>query len=267
MLLICGEVDLATGSEAAIGGIIVVMLIQAGVPWPISLLLVVISGIVMGLINAFLSNVLKIMAFIATIGMTSVYQGIARVLTNSQNIPIDQVHANYYTVGSGVLFGIFPIPFVIMAVLMIVYGLILYYTNFGRNIYMCGGNRAAARLCGINREKITTILFMNNSAIAALAGAIVAARMHNASPIAAESGALDAITASVLGGVSFAGGVGNMGGCFIGVVLLTVFNAGLTSSGLHAYWQIVVQGLLLIAALCVDFFNERSRLKALEKDS
>lgn len=131
---------------------------------------------------------------------------------------------------------------------------------------MCGGNRAAARLCGINRKKITTILFINNGAICALADAVLAARMHNASQ-AASTGNMDAITAAVLGGVAFRGGQGNMFGCFIGLALMTVFNSGLTASGLPAYWQIVVQGLLLIVALVVDFFNERSRKKALEEEA
>jgi ribose transport system permease protein len=258
LLLISGEIDLATGAEAAMGGIFVVLLIQAGIPWPIALLLTVIGGILMGCILALLVNKIGLMAFISSISMISVYNGLARILTNSQNIAIDQKYGAYYTLGAGVLFNALPIPFVIMIVLMVVYGFILYATNFGRSIYMCGGNRMAARLCGINRKKITTVLFLNNSAIAALTGALVAARMHNASPIAIQSGATDAITAAVLGGVSFAGGVGNLGGCFIGVTLITFFNSGLTASGLQAYWQIVVQGLLLLVALTVDFFNERS---------
>ncbi|MBQ8974179.1 MAG: ABC transporter permease [Oscillospiraceae bacterium] len=265
MLLISGEVDLAAGGEAAMGGIRLVFLIQAGVPWPLALLLTIIFGIVMGLVVAFLVNKLNLMGFIATIGMSSVYTGLTKVLTGNKTIPIDQQYGSYYGLGSGVIFNVIPVPFLIMVVLMVIYGLILYKTNFGRGVYLTGGNRAAARLCGINRSKITTILYMNNGALCAFAGAALAARMHNASAMAAESGALDAITAAVLGGVSFAGGVGNMGGCFVGICIMTVFSSGLTGSGLQAYWQIVVQGLLLVAALCVDFFNERSRRKALEK--
>lgn len=264
LLLISGEIDLSAGAEAAMGGIFVVLLIQAGVPWPIALILTIIGGMIMGGVLALLVNKIGLLAFISSISMISVYNGFARILTHSQNIAIDQKYASYYTLGSGILFNVFPIPFVIMVVLMIVYGFILYATNFGRSIYMCGGNRIAARLCGINRKRITTILFLNNGAIAALTGALVAARMHNASPIAVQSGATDAITAAVLGGVSFAGGVGSMWGCFVGVTLITFFNSGLTASGLQAYWQIVVQGLLLLAALTVDFFNERSRQKALD---
>lgn len=263
LLLISGEVDLATGGEAAIGGIVIALLLKANLAWPIALIIAILAGVVMGLINAFFVNTVKLMAFITTIAMSSVYSGLARILTSSQNIAIDQKYEQFYYLGSGTI-GIFPIPFIVMVVMMVIYGFILSRSNFGRSVYMTGGNRAAARLCGINRSRITTILFINNSAIAAFAGAVLAARMHNASPIAAQSGATDAITAAVLGGVSFAGGVGTIGGCFVGIILMTVFNSGLTASGLYSYWQIVVQGLLLIAALTVDYFNERSRVKALE---
>ena len=264
LLLISGEVNLASGAEAAMGGIILALLLKSGtMSWPVALLITLLAGVVMGLINAFFVNGIKLMSFITTIAMMSVYMGLARILTNSQNIAIDQKYASFYSVGSGTVW-IFPIPFIIMAILMVIYGYMLNRTNFGRSIYMTGGNRAAARLCGINRSKITTILFINNSVLAAFAGAVLAARMHNASPMAAESGATDAITAAVLGGVSFVGVVGTMGGCFVGVMLMTVFSSGLTASGLDSYWQIVVQGLLLLVALTIDFFNEASRKKALE---
>ena len=131
---------------------------------------------------------------------------------------------------------------------------------------MCGGNRRAARLCGINPKRISSILYINNGALAALAGAILAARMHTASPVAGNSGALDAITAAVLGGVSFVGGAGKMSGCFIGILLLNAFNAGLTAVGFPSYWQIVARGSLLVLALCFDFFSTLARRRALERE-
>lgn len=263
MILICGEIDLAAGAEACMGGIFVVLLIQAGIPWPIALILTLIGGGLMGAILAFFVNKVGLMAFIVSMSMISVYNGFAKILTSSQEIPIDQCYSDYYFIGSGTVFGFIPVAFLIMAALMIIYGIILYSTEFGRSVYMCGGNRAAARLCGINRKKITTILFINNGAICALAGAVLAARMHSASPSACLTGNTDAITAAVLGGVAFRGGQGSMWGCFLGLALMTVFNSGLTASGLGAYWQIVVQGLLLIVALLIDYLNERSRKKSL----
>jgi ribose/xylose/arabinose/galactoside ABC-type transport system permease subunit len=262
MLLIGGQVDLAAGAEACFGGLIVTLLIESGVPWPLALAVTVAYGLAAGAVNAFFVNYLHFMSFIATIGLSNIYLGLVRVITAGKNLPISD--KDYWVIGSATLFGVFPLPFVIMAVLMGVYGFILTFTGFGRDCYMCGGNNRAARLCGLDPGKITTLLFINNGAIAAIAGAVLASRMHNASPQAFQTGALDAITASILGGVSFMGGAGGMSGCFIGLLLLTVFTNGLTTSGLPSYWQVVAQGALLVAALCVDFFNERSRRKALE---
>lgn len=262
MLLISGEIDLSAGYEACMGGIVCALLIQAGLPWYVALILAVVAGGIMGGILALLVNKVGLMGFISSMAMISVYNGLSYILTNAQDVTIDTSNAGFFTLGAGAVWFI-PIPFLIMLALMVIYGLILYKTEFGRTIYMTGGNRAAARLCGVDRKKITTILYINNAAISAFAGSLVAARMHNANASACTSGSIDAITAAVLGGVAFRGGDGNMGCLFIGLTLVTFFNSGLTASGLQAYWQVVIQGLLLVVALCLDFVNEKSRQKAL----
>ncbi len=264
MLLIGGEVDLASGATACFGGVIVALLINAGVPWFIALILTLIFGSVCGLISALFINKLGFMNFIATLGLMSVYQGFVITITQSKNIQIPS--EGFWVIGSTTLWNVIPLPFIIMLVLMIVYSVVLSSTNFGRSVYMCGGNRRAARLCGINPKRISTILYINNGALAALAGVVLAARMHTASPAAGGSGALDAITAAVLGGVSFMGGAGGMSGCFIGILLLNSFNAGLTAVGFPSYWQIVARGSLLVLALCLDFFSTRARNRALERE-
>ena len=260
-ILISGNADLSAGAVGMMGGILVAMLLKTGMPWVPALIITVIYGAVAGAINALLCNVFNFMPFIATLAMSSVWKGIGYVLTDSQNIAIS--NQSFWKVGAGNVLGI-PMPFVIMIVLLIIYGFILNYTRFGRKIYMCGGNRNAARLAGINPKKISTILFINCSAIATLGGAVLAARMHTGSPSSVLGQELDGITASVLGGVSFTGGSGGMLGCFIGLLLLNCFNNGLTVIGLSSYWQIVASGVLLILALVLDFYREKSRIKKLK---
>jgi ribose/xylose/arabinose/galactoside ABC-type transport system permease subunit len=184
------------------------------------------------------------------------------VLTDNQNIPIS--NQAFWHVGTFAIFNVFPLPFVIMLVLIAAYGFLLSRTQFGRNIYLVGGNRQAARLSGLNPKAISSLLYINCGAISALGGAVLAARMHSGAPTAVLGTELDAITAAVLGGVSFMGGSGGMIGCFIGLLMLNCFNNGLTVVDVQPYWQIIAQGALLIVALVVDFFNERSRLKALK---
>jgi ribose/xylose/arabinose/galactoside ABC-type transport system permease subunit len=262
-LLIGGGVDLSAGTVACFGGVVCAMLIQAGVHWVPAVLLAILFGALTGAVNAFFINVLGFASFIVTIGMASVYGGIINVITNVQNLPVND--PSFWQIGTITLFNYFPMPFVIMLALMVIYSVILGFTGFGRSCYICGGNPFAARLSGINPKKITTILYINCGALSSLAGIVLAARMHHASPTAASSGALDAITAAVLGGVSFMGGAGGMGGCLIGLLLLNSFKNGLTIVNLRSYWQIVAQGVLLVIALCVDFLNERARLRTLKQ--
>ncbi len=259
-ILISGEADLSSGTIGCMGGIIVAFCLQAQIPWVVSILITMTYGLAAGWINAFLANRFNIVPFIGTLSMSFVWQGVGYLITRSINIPVN--NTSFYKLG-GVVLGI-PIPFIIMIVLMIIYGVILSSTRFGRKIYMLGGNRAAARLAGVDVKKMYRILFMNGSALAALAGAVMTARMHTASPSAVQGSEFDAIIAFVLGGVSFRGGSGGMLGGFIGLLMLSAFNNGLTIVGLDAYWQIAAGGVLLIIALSVDYFSEQARQRALK---
>ena len=262
-LLISGHVDLASGAEGCIAGVFIALIMAQGIPWPLAIVITLVFGGCMGLFNAFLVNKLGFMAFIATIGMSSVYKGLALTITGGANVSIlEKGNEGFYALGKSI--GIFPVTFLVMLALMIIYSVILKFTKFGRSIYLCGGNSAAARLTGVNPKKVSTILFINCGAICALGGALFSARMHMGIPNSVYGTEMDSIAAAVLGGVSFMGGSGGLGGAFIGLVLVNLFNSGITAIGLPAYWQIVAQGAILVAALLVDYFGEKSRLRALK---
>ena len=262
-LLMGGGINLAAGAEGCFGAIVVALMIQAGVPWPVALLLGLLFGLCAGLINSFFVNILNFPGFITTLGLASMYGGIGLVITKGANIGISI--QTYQSIGTSTIFNFIPMPFVIMVCIVVIYGFILNKTRFGRSILMCGGNRAAARLAGLNPKKINTILYMNSGMLSILAGSVLAARMHFASPTALASSSLDAITAAVLGGVSFLGGSGRIVGIFLGILLLTSFSNGLVVIDLDAYWQLASQGGVLIVALSVDFFNTRGKLASMKK--
>lgn len=264
-LLISGNVDLAAGAEGMMGGVLAALMIRAGVPWPVAIVIALLFGAAAGAFNALLVNKFNFMAFIATIGMSSVYKGLGYVITKSENVAIHSDYASFYKIGSATLFKI-PVPFIITLVLFIVYGVILARTRFGRTVYMCGGNQQAARLAGINPKRITTILFINCGVISSLCGVVLASRMHLGSPNSVLGSEMDGITAAVLGGIAFSGGSGGMFGCFLGLVLINCFKNGLNVIGMQAYWQTFAQGILLLLALTLDYFNERARMKALKAE-
>ena len=130
---------------------------------------------------------------------------------------------------------------------------------------MCGGNRSAARLAGLNPKKTTTILYMNIGMLSVFAGTLLASRMHSASHEALSSSAIDAITAAVLGGVSFMGGSGSILGLFLGALLLNAFSNGLVVIGMTPYWALVMQGMVLIIALSLDYYSTKARDASLKK--
>ncbi|MDR0812973.1 MAG: ABC transporter permease [Oscillospiraceae bacterium] len=260
-LLIAGQLDLSAANTGMMAGVLIALMMAKGIPWVPALLVILVFGAVTGLVNAYLVNVLNFTAFISTLGISTVYGGLALVFTNAQNVSI--ANKQFWQLGSINVFGVFPLPFFIMVILLIAYGVILYVSRFGRRIYMVGGNPNAARLAGVNPKKVTTILFVNNSVISVIVGSLLAARMHMGSPLALADSDLDAITAAVLGGVSFTGGSGNMAGVFLGIMLLTGFQNGLIVVGLDSYYRVVAKGALLIAALALDFYRERSRQKSM----
>jgi ribose transport system permease protein len=258
-LLISGKIDLSAGNTGMMAGIIIAILLRAEIPWIPALIITLVFGAVTGLINSFLINRMRFAPFISTLAVSTIFAGLSLVITNGANIPVN--NKSFLALGSTNLW-IFPLPFLIMFVLLIIYGVMLSATGFGRRIYMTGGNANAARLAGINPKKIITILFINNGVIACLAGSILASRMAMGSPSGVTGSDLDGITAAILGGVAFTGGAGNMVGIFFGILLITSFQNGLVVANLESYYQVVAKGILLIAALILDYYREKARLKS-----
>lgn len=267
-LLIAGEMDMAAGAEAALGATIFTKLLVSwhDMPWGIALLIALAAGALMGLVNYLLVNKLRFMSFIATVGMMNVWGGIANTWTRSNNIDVN--NASLTALGRGVVLGRLPYLFLIMLVVVTVYGWMLRSTVFGRNIYTIGGNRDCARLAGVNIDKTQMILFINSGMISVLAGVAWVAykKMSSAGNIISSGANYDALTAAILGGVAFMGGSGGMAGAFAAVMMVCVFYNGLTILGLPTYLSVPMQGLLLIVALIMDYLvTKRSRRLSVKK--
>ncbi len=261
-LLISGNMDLSAGAVGCFCTILGCKLINLGVPWVLAALMTIGMGICCGLLNAFMTYKLGIIPFIGTLGIASVWSGLGAVITKQASVTL--TNESFFKFGS-TKFGIIPIAFLYVVFLCVLYGLIMKYTKFGRKVYMCGGNRIAARLAGIKIERIGTIMMCNCSGLAALAGIVMASRMHLIHyQNLQDTSTMGAITAALLGGVAFGGGAGGMLGAFIGLMLLNCFKNGIDIIGCNEYVQILFNGVLLAAAMAVDFFNNMSRQKALK---
>ena len=259
LLFIGGGIDLSMTFVALFSGVICATMIAMGIPWPLAILITLVLGACLGAINAFFITKVNVMAFIMTIALSQMLQGVNLIITNAQDIAVT---VEGFRWGARMLW-IFPIPFVIMTLLIVGFGLILTKTRFGRSIYMVGGNEYAARLAGINPKKVRAILYIIAGTLSSLAGVMFTSRMASAAPAAAADWQMNAVTAAILGGVAFGGGSGSMIGCLIGIAMLNIFNFGLTSIGLATQWITMASGALLLIALTMDFLNERSRKKSL----
>lgn len=260
-LSIAGHIDLSAGAVSAFSAVFVAkMMMEVKLPIVISILLTLLVCPTVGLLNAFLVTRLKFNHFIATLASKSIIRGAAYLICDGSSIYINL--AAFNKIGTGSLLGI-PIPVIILAIMMLSLGIVLANTRFGRSIYMIGGNSTAARLAGMDEKKIKMILFYISAFLASIAGIVLAARINSGQPSSSLNLDFDAITAMVLGGVAMSGGIGTMSGCFIGLVIMCAFKNGLAVMNVQTFWQDVSQGVLLIAALTLDFFRnyQRSKLK------
>ncbi len=259
-LIIAGQNDLSPGSVAAFSGVLGATLVSLGLPFLLAVVITLLAGVVIGFFNAWMVNKIKIEAFIATLVTQFIIRGFAYILCDGR--PVSITDKAYLAVG-GTRFLTIPLSVWIMLVLIVIFGLILAKTRFGRSVYAIGGNKDAARLAGLNPQRIITILFVMMGVITALGGIIFSSRMHSGQPAANVNLEFDAITAVVLGGVSFTGGVGDMFGTILGVILIQAFNTGLIMVNVPTFWQNVARGALLLFALTSDYIRKRNREKML----
>ena len=150
-----------------------------------------------------------------------------------------------------------PVTLIVLAVLVLIYGIIQNRSVIGRHIYAIGGNRHAAELSGIKTRQVDFFLFVNMGLLAALAGMIFTARLNLAGPKAGDGFELEAISAAFIGGAAVQGGIGTIGGAIIGGLIIGVLNNGMSIMGIGIEWQQAVKGFVLLLAVAFDVFNKR----------
>ena len=259
-LIIAGQNDLSPGSLAALSGVIVALLLGWGLPIWLSVILTLTVGAAVGLFNAWMVNKIKLEAFIATLVTQSIVRGFAYIACGGKPVAISNM--TFIKLGNARILDI-PIAVWLMVISFIIFGFILSKTKFGRSVYAIGGSSEAARLAGLNPQKIITLCFIMIGVLTSLGGIVFAARMNAGQPAANVNLEFDAITAVILGGVSFAGGVGSMGGPVLGILLIQAFNTGLTMVNVPSFWQYVARGGLLLFALAFDYIRKERRNKEL----
>jgi inositol transport system permease protein len=212
----------------------------------------ILTGVIIGAINGLTITLGKVAPFIVTLGMMTIARGLALVWSDGR--PVTNLSPAFNYIGGGDLLHI-PVPILLFVLVIIVSAVILKYTRIGRYIYAVGGNENAARASGIRVSGVKLFAYMMCSGLAGLAGIILASRITTGQPNAGIAYELDAIAAVVIGGTSLLGGRGSIAGTVTGVLIIGVINNGLDLLNVTSYYQQIIKGIIIIAAVLLDRKN------------
>lgn len=256
MVIVSNGLDISVGSIAGVASVVCALIVTGSGTVAGGLAGGIAVGAVLGLGNALIINYLRVNAVVATLATMSAFRGVAFLIA-PEGRPVGVLDPTFALLGSGrfLQVGSFPgvpIAFAILVGVAIVGYFVMSSTVFGRSIYSMGGNPAAARLAGINLNRMRLWIYAISGALSGLAGVIVTARTSSGQPASGTQGLeLEAITAVFLGGALLAGGKGTIVGSMLAVLLLAVLSNGMNLLGIPTFYQLVAKGLLLVLAVAI----------------
>lgn len=261
--LVSGGFDLSVGSVFAMGGVTAAVALRADLPIPLAMLCGVGSGVLAGLINGLLITKVQINPFITTLGMLGIARGVSLAITEGS--PLAQLPVDFLIYGQGKLLGIPNL--IIIALFTILIGDILMRRSAAfRQIYYVGGNEEAARLSGINVDRVKLGVYTLSAMLAALAGVLSVSRFTVADPGSGTGEELRIIAACIIGGCSLRGGKGTVIGGLLGLIFVGFINNGMILLRVPVYWQQLAMGVVLLLAVGFDTLSQRWQARSRGKN-
>ena len=257
-VIIAGQIDLSIGSIVGLSGIVCTMMIaQFHMPIGVGIVFAILAGGIMGMINGILITVVRIPALIATLGTLTIFRGITFIISRGE--PIYALPDSFLFLGRGYIEGI-PVPVIIMVVFVALFYVIQKSTSFSVYMYAIGGNRVATRLSGINDKRYINIIFVISGLLTGFGGAMLASRLGSGLPTAGNGFEMTVITAVLIGGTSINGGIGSIFGTLFGCLIIGFLQNGLVLLNINSYYQMVVNGGILLLAVGQDTIRQKERL-------
>lgn len=257
LTVIAAGCDLSVGGVMCLSGIVSIQLINSGMNMYLAILLAVLSGAAVGFVNGFLVVQQKTEAFIITLGTGMLIKGINQQLTDAH--PVSCANMEFMKIANGKIGGVIPN----LALYMIVIGLLVYallrYTSYGRNLYALGGDYDVAKYSGINVISTKWLAFILSGALAAVAGVLLSSKLNTGSSIYGDDTALMVNCGVVVGGTSFAGGVGGILQSFIGLMVLQLLTNCMNMLGIAPYLQQVCQGVVIVVIIWLDCYGRKRK--------
>ena len=259
MLIISGMLDLSSGSVLALAGVFAVSAYKATGSLLIAITVGVVTGIICNVINAIMISTFQAPPFIATLAMLTVARGVALLFTKGQNI---LQLGNFVELGQGSI-GIIPIPIIFLVVIAIFTWYLLNHTRFGRSLYAVGGNEEASIASGINVHKVKYTAFIINGLFVGIAGVLFMSRVNAGLPNGAINYEFTALTAAIIGGTSFSGGVGTVGGTLAGAFIVGFLDNIMNLTNVDSYMQQIVRGTIIALAVIYDIRTRNRRANSM----
>ncbi len=258
ILIICGMLDLSSGSVLALAGVFSVSAYKITGSMTVAILVAIAVAVFCNIISGLLITRLKAPPFIATLSMLAMARGAALFYTNGQNIY--QI-GGYKTVGQGSI-GFLPIPIIFLITILIVTWYILKHTCFGRSLYAIGGNEEAANASGINVNSNKMLAFIINGVFVGVAGVLFMSRVNAGLPNGAIGFEFQALTSSIIGGTSFSGGIGTAGGTLAGAFIVGFLNNIMNLASINSYIQQIIRGAIIALAVVYDIWSKNRRTRS-----
>jgi ribose transport system permease protein len=255
MLMISGGIDLSVGSAISLAGVIAGRVLAGGYGQVTAVLVGILVGALIGLVNGAVVSKTRVQPFIWTLGMMSVLQGCALLVTGGRQIP--DLGGNFFEAIGGGMLGFVPIPVIILLAVALLSHFVLRYTRWGRNWYSIGGNEETAFLSGINVNAHKVAVYVLTGVCVGIAAVTLTSRIGAALPLMGSGYELQSIAAVVIGGVALTGGRGNILGAFLGVLLLGVISNSLNMLDVSAFFQDITVGVIIFVAVIANQYSQR----------
>lgn len=253
MVVITGGIDLSVGSGLALSGMLVGLIYKHGYGLNplLALILGGLIGLVLGSINGFLISKAAVPPIIATLGTMSVYRGLIFIASKGQWVSAHEMPSNFIRLARGHILGIPNLIFMTVVCYAIFY-YFLTHTKPGREIYAVGGNAEAARMVGINVDRIKYLVYTLSGLLYGLCGVLWVSRFASAQSDSATGFEFSTVTAIVIGGVSVFGGTGKITGVLLGALLISIVENALAVTQVSPFWQLAIQGFIILLAVVLD---------------
>ena len=255
LLIVSGFLDLSVGAVLALAGVLSVSVFKTTGSLALAVVTALSVAVLCNLINAFFVAQCNVPAFIATLGMQQAARGVALYYTGGQNI---LQLGDYVVIGQGSI-GFIPIPVIIVIVVTIFIWYIVNNTRHGRGLYAIGGSRSAAEASGINAKRSIYITYMINGLLVGLAGMIFMARNNAGLPNGAIGYEMTGLTAAIVGGTSFTGGIGTVSGTVAGAFIIGFLENIMNLTGVNSYIQEIIKGGIIVLAVAFDVVSKSKK--------